>query len=172
MDSVAKGAGISKKTLYRLVPTKADLFRTCLSDRIARFMLALDNEATQDLDVETALERILIELGRLTLSAQTIAIYRLVLAEGERFPELVAGFYAEAISAVQVRLEAYLRQRSALALDDPGEAAGMLRGMMIMEPQRNVMMGHAEVLTETEIAARARACVRLFVHGCLGPGSA
>ena len=43
----------------------------------------------------------------------------------------------------------------------------MLRGMMIMEPQRAVMLGRGSLPTDAEIAARARACVRLFLRGCL-----
>ena len=34
--------------------------------------------------------------------------------------------------------------RGLIALDDPHEAVGMLRGMMIMEPQRAAMLGQRE----------------------------
>ena len=43
VDDIAKSAGVSKKTLYRLIPTKADLFRASITDRIDRFMLATDD---------------------------------------------------------------------------------------------------------------------------------
>ena len=61
MDDVAREAGISKKTLYRLVPTKADLFKATIRDRIARFMLAIDIEALWTVPVAEALERIMTE---------------------------------------------------------------------------------------------------------------
>ena len=44
MDCVAKNADVSKKTLYRLFPTKAELFRASIADRIDSFILALDEE--------------------------------------------------------------------------------------------------------------------------------
>lgn len=170
MDDVAKGAGVSKKTLYRLVPAKADLFKTSVADQIARFLLAVDEEMIASHDVATALERLMTEFGNLTLSAGTIAIQKLVIAESDRFPELAATFYSDAILATQAVLERFLARQCAeglLALDDPHAAAGMLRGMMIMEPQRAVMIGHADVPSAAEIAARARVCVEVFLRGCL-----
>lgn len=170
MDDVAKGAGISKKTLYRLIPAKADLFKTSVIDRIARYILAVDEETASAHDFPTVLERLLTEYGNLTLSSETIAIQKLVIAESDRFPELAASFYTDAILATQAVLEAFLARQCArglIDLDDPHAAAGMLRGMMIMEPQRSVMIGRAAVPDAAEIEERARSCVRLFLRGCL-----
>src|SRR5271163_1827738 len=170
VDDIAKSAGVSKKTLYRLIPTKADLFRASVTDRITRYILATDEGSLGSHDVAAALERLLTEFGNLTLSADTIAIQRLAIAETDRFPELAASFYADAIQVTQGLLAKFLAKQCALGaleLDDPYAAAGMLRGMMIMEPQRSVMFGYGALLTPPEIAERARTCVRLFLGGCL-----
>jgi AcrR family transcriptional regulator len=170
IDDVAKGAGVSKKTLYRLVPAKADLFKTSVTDRIATFMLAIDEETTGSHDIATALERVLTEYGKLTLSVETIAIQKLVISEADRFPELATTFYADAIIATQTVLASFLARQCALGLielDDPRAAAGMLRGMMILEPQRGVMIGKLAAPSAKEIEDRARACVGLFLRGCL-----
>lgn len=170
VDDIAKSAGVSKKTLYRLIPTKADLFRASVTDRIARFMLAIDDESLSPHDVASSLERLLTEFGNLTLSSDTIAIQKLAIAEADRFPELAASFYADAILVTQAAVAKFLAKQCALGaleLDDPYAAAGMLRGMMIMEPQRSVMFGRGALLTPAEIAERARTCVRLFLGGCL-----
>src|SRR5271156_1429490 len=170
VDDIAKSAGVSKKTLYRLIPTKADLFRASITDRISRFMLAIDDKSIGSHDVATALERLLTEYGHLTLSADTIAIQKLAIAETDRFPELAASFYADAIQVTQAAVAKFLAkqcERGTLVLEDPHLAAGMLRGMMIMEPQRSVMFGRAALLAPAEIAERARTCVRLFLRGCL-----
>ena len=45
MCAVAQRAGLSTKTMYRLIPTKADLFGSVISDRIGGFMLAIDADA-------------------------------------------------------------------------------------------------------------------------------
>ena len=171
MDDVAREAGISKKTLYRLVPTKADLFKATIRDRIARFMLAIDIEALWTVPIAEALERIMTEYGMLTLSPESVAIQKLVIAESEQFPDLSAAFFAEAVMATQQVLGDFLARqcrRGALDLDDPLLAAGMLRGMMIMDPQRAAMMGQCALPSEAEISRRAHACVSLFLKGAEG----
>jgi AcrR family transcriptional regulator len=171
MDDVARSAKVSKKTLYRLIPAKADLFRVSVTDRIAGFLRKA--EATIDtLDVAAALEHYLTELGNLTLSVDTIAILRLAIAEADRFPELATNFYADAVLAGESVLTRFLKRQCALGvleIDDPVTAAGMLRGMMVMEPQRATMLAGLPLPTPAEIAKRARECVRIFLRGCMVP---
>ncbi len=169
MNAVAQRAGISTKTLYRLVPTKAELFTNVISDRIERFMLEIDDGTVGTLDLPTALERILIAFGALTLDAETIALVRLVIGESDRFPEIAAAFYEAAIVRTSHAMESWLRkqcQHGLIRLEDPHAAAGMLRGMMIMEPQRAAMLGQRAVPTAEEIVDRARAASQLFLNGC------
>jgi AcrR family transcriptional regulator len=169
MDCVAKTAAVSKKTLYRLFPTKAELFRASVADRIDSFILALDEERVAKLPPERALVRILTEYGRLTLAADTTALQKLVLAESDRFPELAADFYRGAVIATQrvfVRRLEQLCREGAIAIHDLDEAAGMLRGMMIFEPQRGAMFGQKALPSIDEIEARATRCARLFLDGC------
>ena len=121
MDDVAKRAKVSKKTLYRLIPAKADLFRVSVTDRIAGFLQ--EAEAKIDtLDVAGALEHYLTELGNLTLSGDTIAILRLAIAEADRFPELATNFYADAVLTGESVLTRFLKRQCALGvldIDDP-----------------------------------------------------
>jgi AcrR family transcriptional regulator len=160
---------VSKKTLYRLFPTKAELFRASIADRIDGFILGLDEERLAKLPAEEALVRILTEYGRLTLAQDTTAIQKLVLSESDRFPELAADFYRGAVIATQrvfVRLLERLCREGAIEIDDLDESAGMLRGMMIFEPSRGAMFGQKALPCMAEIEARARRCARLFLVGC------
>jgi AcrR family transcriptional regulator len=169
MVAVAQRAGISTKTLYRLIPTKQDLFGMVVTDRIGRFILAIDDETLGALDLAEALERILMAYGQLTLNAETIALIRLVIAECDRFPEIAAAFYERAIVRTNAAIIAWLRrqcERGSIWVDDLEAASGMLRGMMIQEPQREVMLGQRGAPSADEIAARARACAQLFLNGC------
>ena len=168
MAAVAQRAGVSTKTMYRLIPTKADLFKGVIADRLERFLLAIDAAALDRLPLDQALERILIAFGQLALSEDTIWVHHIVLGEARRFPELAATF-AEAVRRVGDAIAAWLRrqcQRGLIALEDPHDAAGILRGMMIMEPQHAIMLGQRAVPGAAEIAERARACAQLFLEGC------
>lgn len=169
MGDVAQGAGISTKTLYRLVPTKADLFTAVVADRIGKFLLETDDEVVAKLGLSEALERILIAFGTLTLSEETIAINRLVIGECDRFPELATAFYETAIVKVSGAMEEWFRRQCArglIDLADPVAATGMLRGMMIMDLQRAVMFGQRPAPNADEIVARAKACAKIFLDGC------
>ena len=123
MADVAQRAGVSTKTLYRLIPTKADLFSSVISERIGRFALEADPAALDKLDAAAAVERILIAFGTLTLEAGTIAMTRLVIGEARAFPEIGASFFEIAIRRTSQAMEAALRRlcaRGLIALDDPG----------------------------------------------------
>jgi AcrR family transcriptional regulator len=168
MNDVAQRAGVSTKTMYRLIPTKADLLKSVVSDRIGRFMLEIDANALDALPLTEALERMLIAYGTLTLSEEAIAMNRLVLGECDRFPEIAATFFEVAVRRTSKAMAGWLRrqcERGLIKLEDAHLAAGMLRGMMIMEPQRAVMLGQRAIPDPEEIAARAKYCARLFLDG-------
>ena len=171
MGAVARRAGVSTKTLYRLIPTKAELFRNVVSERMGRFMLAIDPDALDATTFPAALERFLIAYGELMFAEQTIGMHRLVLGESQSFPELAAAFYEEAIQGTAEAMVTWLSRqcsRGLIQLEDVQTAAGMLRGMMAMEPQRAAMLGQRYTQMPEEIAARAKYCARLFLNGCGG----
>jgi AcrR family transcriptional regulator len=166
---VAERAGVSTKTLYRLVPTKADLFGSVISDRIERFIPEIDFAALESLDAATAIERMLTVFGSLTLEPQTIELTRLVIGECRAFPEVGAAFYENAIRRTSKAMEEGLRRlcaRGLLCLEDPADAVSMLRGMMILEPQRAAMLGQRDPPDADQIRERAKRCARIFLNGC------
>jgi len=169
MGRVAERAGVSTKTMYRLIPTKADLFRNVLSARISRFILELDEEHLDNLPIEKALEHMLFAYGSLTFDEDAVSSLRLVLSECDRFPEVATAFYELAIRRTTESMSAWLagqRDRGEIDMDDLEVAVGMLRGMMIMEPQRAMMLGLRAPPQSDEITERARNCARLFLDGC------
>ena len=107
--------------------------------------------------------------GTLTLSDEVIAMNRLIIRECDQFPEIAAAFYEAAIQRTTDAMAGWLRrqcERGLIKLEDPQVVAGMLRGMMIMEPQRAVMLGQRNAPDHDEIVARAKQCARLFLQGC------
>lgn len=173
MNEVARRAAASKRTVYHLFPTKADLFRAVVRDTVVPLTKAVTNEIDGPSALGPALERIMFEYGRLTLSADVIAIQKLAIAESARFPDLAAAFYV-AIDATQAALQRFIQHqydRGHLDFDDVGLAVDLLRGMMIMGPTRAVMFNRRTVPEVEEIAHRAKVCVRLFLDGCSRAGA-
>ncbi len=169
METVAKRAGVSTKTLYRLVPNKQALFEAMVTDRIAGFVSRVKLRACDGGDVEPALADALQVCGELILDGEVIALQRLILADSERFPEIAESFFHKAITPTQNALAGWLRtqqKRGRVALDDPDAAAGMLLGMLALQPMRAVMFGHIAPPSPGEIALRAKTCAALFLRGC------
>ncbi|MBX4925342.1 TetR/AcrR family transcriptional regulator [Rhizobium binae] len=167
--AIAQEAGVSTKTLYRLFPTKADLFSEMIIERTDRFLMSVDPGTLAVADLRQGLERMLMAYGMLTLSLDTITMTRLVISESDRFPEIANTFYEKAIVRTNRLMEDWLRRqidRGLIALDDPHAACGMLRGMMIMEPQRAAMLRQEQPPKIDAIAARAKMCADLFLKGC------
>src|SRR5476651_440292 len=52
MEVVARRAGLSTRTLYRLVPAKAALFESMVSDRIDRFVSSVSLRGCDHSDIE------------------------------------------------------------------------------------------------------------------------
>ncbi len=168
MEAIARAAGVSTKTVYRLIENKAVLFEQMVRQRIDRFVNAVNLSACENRNFEVALGDALIVCGELVLDREVIAIQRMVLAESDAFPQMAESFYEYAMRRTVGALGDWLKLqgRGLIALDDPDEAAGMLLGMLIFEPQRAVWFGHRAAPTRGAIMRRARSCAKLFLSGC------
>src|SRR6201996_2711311 len=83
MESVARRAGVSTKTLYRLVPNKAALFEAMITDRIDTFASVVRLRACDGSNVEAALRDALIACGELILAGDVITLQRMIVADSE-----------------------------------------------------------------------------------------
>jgi AcrR family transcriptional regulator len=169
IETVARRAGVSTKTLYRLIPNKAALFEGMVSDRIDRFVSEVNLRAADHADIEQALAVALIACAELALDEETIALQRMVLQEAGKFSDVAGMFYKNAIQRTVVALADWLRvqqKRGLIALDDVDETAGMLLGMVTSAPRRAALFGGVPLPSRSQIEARARACAILFLRGC------
>ncbi len=169
METVARGAGISTKTLYRLIPTKAALFEGMVTDRLDRFLFEVNLHAADHTDIEEALRIALTSCAELGLDEEVIALQRMLLQEAGKFSEAAGTFYTNAIQRTVVALADWLRVQQArglIVLDDADEAAGMLLGMVSSAPRRAAMFAGLPLPSHSQIEARARRCAALFLRGC------
>lgn len=168
IDAVARRAGVSKRTIYRCVTTKADLLAAIITDRREAFFLSIDMSKVDGLELEEALKYVLAKFTRLILSEESIALYRLVIAESPRFPELASTFDREGpargIALLAGLLEQW-RDRGLLQIGDVRTAAAMLLSMASAEPQRLAALGLARSPDE-DIDARVKTAVAVFLQGC------
>jgi AcrR family transcriptional regulator len=169
MEAVARRAGVSTKTLYRLIPNKASLFDGMVTDRLERTLAKVDLRAIDHAEIEDALYAALMACADLTLDEEVIALQRMVLQEAGKSSDIAGTFYRNGIQRISAALAAWLRtqqKRRLIELDDVDEAAGMLLGMIASAPRRAAMFGGVPLPSRRRIEARIRRCARLFLRGC------
>ncbi|MFG1430091.1 TetR/AcrR family transcriptional regulator [Xanthobacter sp. V2C-8] len=169
MDAVAAECRMSKRTLYRLFPGKADLFEAVV-DAHRQSMLALPGDYGH-LPLEQALEAIF----RLDIAPEEDrarhALLRLVLVEGPYFPELREILERMGADRSRAELAAWLTAEEAagrLTLDDAPATARILMDMVFGAAPK--VEGTAEWPPPEARRAHVRRCVRLFLNGALPRG--
>jgi AcrR family transcriptional regulator len=168
-ETVARRAGVSTKTLYRLVPNKAALYEGVVSNRLERFLSDFSLHVAEDADIEAGLNAALMACADLTLDPEVIALQRIIMQEAGQFPDLAATFYRNGIARTATALSKWLRvqaKRGLIDIDDTEEAAGILIGMLAGAPQRAAIFGGVPLPSRAQVKARVRKCVALFLHGC------
>ena len=169
MEAVARRAGVSTRTLYRLIPNKASLFDGMVTDRLDRTLASVDLNAIDHAEIEEALYAALMACAELTLDEEVIALQRMVLQEAGKFSDIAGMFYRNGIQRITAALADWLRvqqKRGLIDLDDIEEAAGMLLGMVASAPRRAAMFGGVPLPPRSQIEARVRRCAALFLRGC------
>jgi AcrR family transcriptional regulator len=170
MEAVAKKAGISKKTIYGFVPTKEKLFEAVMQDHMEYADLPhLPDQVADAAGVEAALADYLNRLSAAILGPTAAGLFRVVIAESVRFPEVAQTFYREGGLRHITELGAWLGARAKqglVALDDPGMAARILTSFIILEPLRAAAMGLGALPAPALREQRARMAAKIFVNGC------
>jgi AcrR family transcriptional regulator len=169
IEAVARRAGVSTKTLYRLISNKAALFEGMVTDRLDRFLSDVNLHATDHASIDDALYAALMAVADLALPEEIVSLQRMVLQETGKSSDAAGVFYRNGISRTAIALADWLRvqqSRGLIALSDVEETAGMLVGMAIAEPQRAAIFGGVPLPSRSQIEARIRRCAALFLDGC------
>jgi AcrR family transcriptional regulator len=88
IEAVARRAGVSTKTVYRLIPNKAALLESMVSNRLDRLVSELNLRSAYHTDIEEALSAALMVCAVLALDGEVIALQRMVLRRPANVPKL------------------------------------------------------------------------------------
>jgi hypothetical protein len=120
-------------------------------------------------NLEEVLQRLARLLLRAALMPMALSLNRLMAAEAQRFPELIAIVApergrAEVVGQIAAMLDREARA-GALAIDRPDFAAEQFLQLVVTLPQRHAL-GLGSPMTAAQADARADDCVNLFLNGC------
>jgi TetR/AcrR family transcriptional repressor of mexJK operon len=166
MDRIAQTAGVSKQTVYSHFQSKEALFEALVTERCDE-MLSL---VPEPLDRSRKVEDILRHLGRnflrLVLSEDALMLYRTVVAEAGRFPELGVAFYSAGPKRSHTRLANWLEKETRegrLRVDDPQMAAEQFFGMVKGDVYAKGLLGAVTVVESIDIDRVVDSAVRVFL---------
>jgi TetR/AcrR family transcriptional regulator, mexJK operon transcriptional repressor len=171
MDAVTAAAGVSKQTLYRYYETKAALFADVLGQLIAESgPLVTERPTGSPLRTKANLKTLLTNLSQdylaRILEPVQVALLRVVIAEGSRFPELTESFRSTLPAVGGAIFIAALErgQAAGLVADwvDVRTSARAFAGLLMMFILRDGLLA-----TEPKLPSRQQVAemVQIFVDG-------
>ena len=167
MARIAAVAGVSKGTLYNYFDSKAALFTAYVGETCERTLLRIFDDAEHAGDPREVLEAIGQRMVRMMLSPPGLAMYRVVIAEASKFPDLARGFFEAGPARAAGFMADWLAEqtrRGRLSVPDPGFAAEQFLNLC---QTRLVLRRRLEMQvepTEAEIARVIDASIEMFLN--------
>lgn len=163
-EMIAARAGVSRQTIYNQFESKEALFLAIASHLVEEVLAPLAG-AVQGSE---KLRDTLLTFGRRMLatlvSRRTIALYRLVVSEVIRFPELGRAVYDAGPVTVEKELALYLSGRSELRVPDPKLAACHFLALIAHPIEFKVQLGIEVDAAGPEFEQHVEAAVDTFLR--------
>lgn len=167
---IASEAGVSKKTIYARYPTKDALLIAVVTDLVSRLHeRVIGAMSASQGDPEHVLTSFGTQVARSWAQPEEVGLYRLVISEANRFPQL-ASIYRDAMRRFRTTLAEYLSQQSdlgTLTIPDSDTASHQFGLLVYGEIREDALLG--DTVTEETIAAVVQRAVHVFLTGYRSP---
>jgi AcrR family transcriptional regulator len=166
VDDIAKSAGVSKATLYSYFPDKSLLFIEFAKSECIR----QSNEIVDRIDTERPPRDVLREGGQQFLRFVTSdfgqQMFRICVAEKERFPEIGREFFLSGPQNMQRHLVGYFETaiaRGELAIPDPYLAAFQFGELCKADAWMKLTFNIVDKISDEEIDRVVDSAVEVFL---------
>ncbi|MDZ3831178.1 MAG: TetR/AcrR family transcriptional regulator [Sphingopyxis sp.] len=132
MDDIAKAAGLSKATLYLHFASKEELFFALTQELIDRMLPVVIPSDIGDVPAPALIRQIIGTAMQQVTRPDVALVPRLVIGEGNRFPDLVAYYQEHAVSRIHHALQTIIEH---------GVARGEFRAVDARNSARSIMGG-------------------------------
>ena len=166
MSRIATEAGVSKGTLYNYFDSKSTLFAWFVEDKARRNLDSIFQTVAEQDDPASALTAIALRMLEMILSPNNLALYRMVVAEAQTFPDLATVFWQSGpCRAIAYMTEWVSRQVAAgrLATDDPSFAAEQFLALCQTRVAMQRRLQIISVASDADIDQVVRGAVRVFL---------
>ncbi len=172
MARIAGEAGVSKGTLYNHFESKADMFGAWVATECAQRLATLFADSTGDDEPAEMLHSIGVRMIGMMLSEAGETIYRVIVGEAGKFPELARAFFESGPSRAIASLAQCLAEetrRGRLAVPDPEFAAeqffSLCQTRIVMRRKFHI----TDAVTKAEIDRVVGEAVRMFLNTYMAP---
>jgi TetR/AcrR family transcriptional regulator, mexJK operon transcriptional repressor len=167
MDAIARHAAVSKATLYSHFDGKAALFAALIVAECRHLSDAIGRRPLDPPDIRDALLQVAHDFNNLLCTGDGLTMYRIVVAEAPRFPELGEVFYDSGPTIMIDRIAKILSRaadRGLLEIRDPRIAAIQFISLIRGEMHLTSVLGLKKMSKNP--ADYIEASVDLFLTGC------
>ncbi|GAB6047571.1 efflux system transcriptional repressor MexL [Methyloparacoccus murrellii] len=168
MDAIAETAPVSKPTLYSHFGSKHELFVAVIADQCKALFSTLSEAPLAHREPARGLRAIADAYVDLLYAPDSLALYRLLIAEQQHFPELREQVWATSAGPMLQLLSRYLAElhdRGALSVHQPDSASQLLLGMLQGAAHFRCLIGLQQGLPAAERERLIEAAVTLFLEG-------
>src|SRR5580692_3110172 len=154
LDRVAAEGKISKMTLYRHFPNKEALFEGLVTAMCEYLREGLENASSATVD-KPAAKRLRDELRAFTaalLEPDALALYRLIVADGWRFPDLARVFDQSGMRIIRRRI-AQMLESGGLPANKSRQVAAEVVAIVLGDAYQRALLGIVEE-GDSEVFAR------------------
>jgi AcrR family transcriptional regulator len=166
VDEIARVAAVSKATLYSYFPDKRLLFMEVANAECAR----QSQEALDNIDMDASPRDVLCQAGRHFLRFITstfgLQIFRICVAEADRFPELGRRFYNSGPAVMRAEMAEYFmgaEARGELRMTDYVLAADQFGELCKADIWPRLIFGVSKSVSDAEIDRVVEGAVETFM---------
>ncbi len=166
MDAVAKAAGVSKATVYAHYRSKNELFAAIVTQVSSRLTGEIRAVMNARLPLRQALTRIGLNFLVVLTDPERVRMFRMMVAEVDRFPELGRVFYRAGPEVMQDCLASYLEaeaRHERLEIADYGLAARQFLSLIKADLHLRCLFEVDPAPSPAECRRMVEAAVELFL---------
>ncbi|MGO4126917.1 TetR/AcrR family transcriptional regulator [Inquilinus sp. YAF38] len=172
VDSIVARVGGSKTNIYRHFGGKEGLLNAVVEHESAILRRQLDELRLDGLPIPRALEKIGEAFLSVIYDPQAVALHRLVIAQGRRFPEIATTFSTNGPEGAVKAVVGFIESRQALGDLDASRDAHLLAhqylGLLRLDAHARVLLGLDAVPSKADRPRIVAEAVRTFLTGA-GP---
>jgi AcrR family transcriptional regulator len=168
VEAVIAKVGGSKRAIYSHFGGKKELFEALVMEASNKALEGLMSDELGSLDLESTLVAFGRQVTQVIMSPATVALYRVVVAEGTRLPDVARLFFDKApgrASRSLAKILDHFRERGQIEVDDSQRAAERFTGMLRDDLHLRVVLGLSPPPTEQEIEKSVQQAVQIYLGG-------